>query len=403
MKIFQINVCYPYGSTGKIVKDLHENLINDGFDSKVIYAYMHKYDDERLIKLSSNYVFKLQSLQSRITGYAYAGAFFSTHKLIKILRKEKPDIVHLQCINGFMVNIYKLLEYLKKENIKTILTLHAEFMYTAGCGYSYDCNKWKTGCYECGEINKNRPKSYFFDRSSNEWNRMYKTLIDFDDLIVCCVSDWVKSRVCQSPFFKKKKIYTVNNGVNINIFNNNYLSSEKENVLRKNKIENSKYILFVTPDFYSPIKGGNYLIEIAKKMPEKEFVVVGLNDEKKLLPQNVLAIPHTDNQKELAILYNEASVTLLLSKRETFSMVTAESLCCGTQVIGFKAGAPEMIALKEYSNFAEYGDIDKIIDYINTIKEYNKKEVSKIACQKYDKSNMYHEYLNIYTSTRGES
>lgn len=51
---------------------------------------------------------------------------------------------------------------------------------------------------------------------------------------------------------------------------------------------------------------------------------------------------------------------LLTSERETFSMVTAESLCCGTPVVGFKAGAPEQIALKEYSEFVDYGNLDKL-------------------------------------------
>ena len=41
-------------------------------------------------------------------------------------------------------------------------------------------------------------------------------------------------------------------------------------------------------------------------------------------------------------------------------MVTAESLCCGTPVVGFKAGAPEQIAIKEFSEFVEYGDLNFI-------------------------------------------
>ncbi len=34
-------------------------------------------------------------------------------------------------------------------------------------------------------------------------------------------------------------------------------------------------------------------------------------------------------------------------------MVTAESLCCGTPVVGFTAGGPESIAIDAFSNFVE--------------------------------------------------
>lgn len=66
------------------------------------------------------------------------------------------------------------------------------------------------------------------------------------------------------------------------------------------------------------------------------------------------------SREELASLYSVANVTLMLSKRETYSMVTAESLCCGTPVVGFLAGGPESIAIEKFSAFVEYGDLKAI-------------------------------------------
>ena len=54
-----------------------------------------------------------------------------------------------------------------------------------------------------------------------------------------------------------------------------------------------------------------------------------------------------------------ANLTILTSQFETFSMVCAESLCSGTPVVGFKAGAPEQISIQQYSEFVEYGKIDE--------------------------------------------
>lgn len=58
--------------------------------------------------------------------------------------------------------------------------------------------------------------------------------------------------------------------------------------------------------------------------------------------------------------YSLADACLITSVRETFSMVTAESLCCGTPVVGFLAGGPESIAVPEYSRFVEQDDADAL-------------------------------------------
>ena len=44
------------------------------------------------------------------------------------------------------------LDYLKKNKIKTVISLHAELMHTAGCDHAYDCEKWKTQCCDCPRI-----------------------------------------------------------------------------------------------------------------------------------------------------------------------------------------------------------------------------------------------------------
>jgi glycosyltransferase involved in cell wall biosynthesis len=37
-------------------------------------------------------------------------------------------------------------------------------------------------------------------------------------------------------------------------------------------------------------------------------------------------------------------------------MIVAESLCCGTPVVGFKAGGPESIAIDDYCVFVQFLD-----------------------------------------------
>ena len=119
MKILQVNCVYKKGSTGKIVADIHTELTNIGFESIVCYGRGEKYSEPHVYKTCGELYSKFNNLLSRFTGIMYGGCTFSTNRLIHIIKNEKPDIVHLHCINGYFVNIYRLISWLKSNNIKT--------------------------------------------------------------------------------------------------------------------------------------------------------------------------------------------------------------------------------------------------------------------------------------------
>jgi glycosyltransferase involved in cell wall biosynthesis len=170
-------------------------------------------------------------------------------------------------------------------------------------------------------------------------------------------------------------------------------------------IRNDEKVIFhATPNFTDNpkhIKGGRYVIELAKRMPHVRFVVAGpIYGEPPRVPSNVLLLGSVTDSNKLAMLYSMADMTLLTSKKETFSMVCAESLSCGTPVVGFQAGAPEQISLPEYSSFVEYGNVDllstestKMISQV-----FDHKDIAKKAKEKYSKEVMAQNYINLYKS-----
>ncbi len=396
MKVLQVNCVYNSGSTGKITADLHKALLEKGIESVVCYGRGKKTCEPFVYKTCGELYSKLNNLLSRFTGIMYGGCFFSTNKLIKIIKKEKPDIVHLQCINGYFVNIYRLISWLKKNKIKTVLTLHAEFMHTANCGHAFECEKYKTGCGNCEEFKK-ITKSIFFDNTAMSFKRMKKAFDGFNEnLIITSVSPWLKSRGEGSVILGDKKHITVMNGLDTEIF---YPHGAKE-VREKHELEDKKFVLFVTPSFSrekSHIKGGYYLIELAKMMPNVIFGVIGAKDIGDDLPANIINVGRVDNQDMLAKYYSAADATVLLSKKETFSMILAESLCCGTPLVGFEAGGPESIAVKEYCDFAKYGDLEAVSEKLKKMLSLEKSEkISALAHEKYTKTVMMENTIKVY-------
>lgn len=400
MKILQVNCVYNKGSTGKIMYDIHTYLQKLGHSSIVCYGRGNKSYDKDVYKTCGELYSKFNNLLSRFTGIMYGGCFFSTNKLIDIIKREKPDIVHLHCINGYFVNVYRIIKWLNNNNVSTVLTLHAEFMYTANCAYALDCERWKTGCGNCPRLRK-ETNSLFFDRTHRSWTEMMQSFKGFNNLAVVSVSPWLMDRAKQSPILRDKKHITVLNGIDTEIFKLYY----EKNIKKELGIKNEKIVFHATPKFSNNpdhIKGGYYILELAKKMKNIKFVVAGNYTDDFSAPDNVILLGNISSKEKLAELYSMSDLTVIASRKETFSMIVAESLCCGTPVAGFKAGAPEQIAIPEYSRFVDYGNIEALENIITELltTSFNKKDIADAAQKQYARERMAADYMNIYKKQR---
>lgn len=397
MKILQVNCVYREGSTGKIVASLGDTFRNQGHEVYTCYGLGSPSIDEFSEKVCTNVEHKFNALLSRITGIPFGGIFVSNYRIRNIIKTSKPDVVHVHCVNASTMNVYTLLKYLAVSGIKTVLTLHAEIFHTAGCEHAYDCDKWKTGCHNC-KVYKQRTHSLFFDRSKVSYKKMYDAVNAFspDKLTITAVSPWLADRAMQSAIMKLYKVVYVPNGINTNVF------CYKTNVGLIDRGRCKKVVLFVTPHFgmdKNDVKGSHYLPVIASKLPDYKFIVVASRTDDNLpaLPANIELWGRAKTQEELAQLYSEADVTLLLSRRETFSMVTAESLCCGTPVLGFKAGGPESIAMS-CCRFLEQGNVSLLIVALQDTEECDKENLSSVASRLYCMNRMCEKYLDVYKS-----
>lgn len=399
MKILQVNCVYGNGSTGKIVRDIHHDLQNRGVASAVCYGRGAVTAEANVQKLCSEVYGKLNNLRSRVTGLMYGGCYLSTRKLMRIIRQEKPDVVHLHCINGYFVNIYDLVRWLKQNGIKTVLTLHAEFMHTANCGYALDCEKWRTGCGSCPRL-RQETLSWGVDNTALSHKKMKAAFDGFSDgLVVVSVSPWLEQRAKVSPILEGKDHRIVLNGIDTGIFS----PADTADLREKHGLRDEKIIFHATASFEDDpnhIKGGYYVLRLAERLAcdNVKIIVAGNHPADLQVPENVILLGKVTDQKLLAKYYAMADVTVLASRKETFSMVTAESLCCGTPVVGFEAGAPEMITIPEFSAFSEWPDMDKLERNVRHMlcADLDRQQIAVAAAKKYSKETMCENYMDIY-------
>lgn len=407
MKVLLANWVYNWGSTGYIVRDLRDSYIAKGHQVFVAAAINLGDKAPEAYLFSNKYLLVLYGLLTKYLGFSsFMGSWIATLKFIIFLKKCNPDIVHIHILNNHALNMYFVLKYLGKHDYKTVITHHAEFYYTSCCGYSFDCNRWKSEeCTNCPSAEK-VTGSILFAKPHRYWQRMrtvfnnYKT----NNLFFTAVSPWVRERSVQSEYLKRFGCSVVKNGVDTSVFY--YRTSISNQTINKlSKLGVNDYYLYVTASFVpndkDNIKGGYYIAELARRLPKMSFVVVATScGTIQKLPTNVIVWGKAQTQSELAELYSHAKLTILTSKRETFSMICAESLCCGTPVVGFKAGGPETIAIPAYSSFCEFGDIDELT---RLILQFNKLQLDKnlisVDAEKvYSKETMSSEYLRVYNS-----
>lgn len=398
MKILHIN-CSESGSTGKIISDISEYVYAHGGSSVLCAPKVTSHSDEKLKKYQVSMPCEqgIYRRLSYISGIPYGFAPISTAKVFRIIRKEKPDIVHLHSINSSVVNVYRLLAFLKKKKIPTVVTNHAEFLYTGSCSHAEECNKWQNGCGSCPMLKK-ATGSKFFDRTHTAWKKMKRAFDGFENLVIVSVSEWVRARSASSPILNKYRNVAILNGVNARIFNLDGKSEKKEGT--------TKTVLHVTSSFNdnpNSIKGGVHFIELARRFENEDvnFLVAGPFNIKGEIPKNILLLGSISDQKRLAELYRNADLTVLTSKRETFGMAVAESMCCGTPVAGFMSGGSESVAISEFSQFVEFGNVDLLENILRTkwlnFKDGNNSfEIADEARAKYSSERMAEEYLDLY-------
>lgn len=388
MKVLQINVTWKQGSTGAITAAIHRMLREKGHGSVVLYGRGPKSDEAGVYRVCPPWYARAQGLRARVTGLKYGGCLLSTARVKRIIARERPDVVHLQCINGNFVNNWRLVGWLKARGTPTVLTLHGEFPYTANCSHGENCDRWLTGCGHCPR--RKRAAGGLFDRTAVAWRRMARAFSGFEGRCAAVsLSPWQAARAARAPVLKDCRHITLPNGVDCGAFR-----------LRED-LPRGGTVLHVTPRFTlaeQDNKGGRFVAELARRMPHITVAVAGPYDSGLALPPNVKLLGPVTDREEMSRRYGAADVTLLTSFRETYSMVCAESLCCGTPVAGFCAGGPESLFSEYGARFVPYGDTDALAAAVEEWLAHppRREAVAAAARECWGQDRMTARYLKLY-------
>ncbi len=398
MKVLHINAFYGDGSTGMIVKDLHELSLKSDIESYIVFSIssFNLNEASNLYKISNTPSKKLHALLSRINGRQGYFSRNSTKKLLKHLDKIKPDIVHLHNLHANYINLNMLLDYLSENDIPTVVTLHDCWFFTGGC-YHYTnqgCYKWRKKCGNCPKKHTDL-KSHFLDKTEENLEDRRNHFDKIKDLCVVGVSCWI-SEEAQKSILKDKKHFVIHNGIDTELFVNTP-SDMREKLGLKDKF----VVLGLAIKWLDPVnkKAFDY---VSKNLPKDcVFVLFGCTSEdKSTLPQNVIGLDYIKDKDTLRKLYSMADVFVNCTREETLSLINIEAQSCGTPVITYKnTGAKETV--DNICSFSvENEDYKALLDRVMEIKSNGKDKYSEkcreFVVKHFDKNKNYQKYIELY-------
>ena len=398
MKIAQINMTAK-GSTGNIMLQIAERAIKRGYVAKTFSTYLLSKDNELKTKPESHSYFGcyFENYLHAVFGKLFARngfySYFGTKKLIRTLKKFKPDVLQLHNLHNFCINLPLLFKYIKKYKINTVWTLHDCWAFTGQCPHfdMIGCNKWRTGCGDCKNY-KDYPKVYW-DNTKRIYKKKKAMFTGVENMTIVTPSEWL-ARLAKQSYLSEYPIKVINNGIDLSIF------KPRESDFRERYNCKDNFIVLGVAAGWGKRKGFDVFLNLAKRLDDRyKIVLVGTNENiDKYLPSNVISIHKTENQTALAEIYSAADVFVNPTREETLGLTNIESLACGTPVVTFNTGGSPEVIDNNCGIVVEKNDVDGLEKSIKRICE--NKPFSQESCivraNKFDKEKKFEEYLVEY-------
>lgn len=393
MKVLQINSVYGIKSTGRIAQGIAKIQKENSAEPYVVCSEGN-FDGVNAYVMKTGLYQKANILLTRLFGKHGFYNKIATRKMLKWADSVKPDIIHLHNIHGHYINVRLLFEYIKKNNIPVVWTLHDCWAFTGHCAH-FDyagCDKWQKGCGGCS-IKRSYPVSMFFDRSKGNYKAKKELFTSVEKMHVVTPSDWLKG-LCEKSYLGKYPVTTIHNGVDTEVF------SPAESDLRARLKLEDKFVILGIVNKFSGTKGGEYFLKLSQLLSEDErIVLLSLDEEKEKIPQNIISLPSTADVKELAEIYSMADVFVNPTLQDTFPTVNIEALCSGTPVVTFDTGGSKEALDEKSGYFVPKTDVEAMYGAIQKIKSGSvNPEDCRARGLQFNKDDRFREYVNIYKS-----
>ncbi|MDJ0632140.1 MAG: glycosyltransferase family 4 protein [Xenococcaceae cyanobacterium MO_188.B29] len=402
MKVLQINQSDLVGGAAIAGYRLHQGLLNQGIDSKLLVAK---------VKTDSDLVNKIKRKENIDNITASLGSYiglnninaYSSFNIPKSSLYKEADIINFHNLHLGYFN-YLAIPLLTKHK-PAVFTLHDMWSFTGHCAYSYNCDRWQKGCGSCPNLDTYPPVK--IDNTALEW-KLKKWIYTRSNLTIVTLSSWLTKHVKKSMLNPLPLNY-IPNGIDTEAYQQ--LDTDKSRDLLGIP-KNKKVLLFVSQNLNDPRKGGDLLIKALQELPaslKKEITILVMGNGGESLTENIdipaIHLGYVDGDRLKSIAYSAADLFIFPTRADNLPLVLQESMACGTPMVSFKVGGvPDLVRPgitgylaqpEDYQDFSQ--GIVKLLEDDN-LRGNLSKNCRKIAVEEYSIKLQAKRYIDLYNT-----
>jgi glycosyltransferase involved in cell wall biosynthesis len=335
MKVLHINQSDIAGGAAIAGYRLHQNLLAQGIDSRLLVGTM-KTSSERVAAVPRK--FRIENQLSRFTGrlglnYLH---YLSSFDIPKHKFYQEADVLNFHNLHTNYFN-YLAMPLLTGTKL-AVFTLHDMWSFTGHCTYSYGCARWQIGCGRCPY-----PDTYPAIRRDStrlEW-KLKNWVYSRSHLTIVTPSTWLTEQAKHS-MLNRFPIHHIPNGIDTEA----YQPLDPKQCRSLLGIPTDKKVLmFGAENLNNARKGGDLLLKALQSLPESlkaETVLLTLGNGGEAILEAVgmpnLNLGYVSSDRLKAIAYSAADLFIFPTRADNLPLVLQESMACGTPMVSFKVG-----------------------------------------------------------------
>ncbi len=341
MKVLHINQSDISGGAGIAGYRLHQGLLNQGIDSKLLVGIL-KTDDQRAAGVIRKY--RMENQLSRFTsrlGLNYINLISSfdipNHKFY-----QDANILNFHNLHTGYFNYLAIPKL--TETKPAVFTLHDMWSFTGHCAYSYDCDRWKIGCGKCPY-----PDTYPAinrDNTHLEW-KLKDWVYNKSNLTIVAPSQWLTEQA-KASMLSRFPIHYIPYGIDITAY------QPLDPLLCKAILgisTNKKVLLFGAESLKDSRKGGDLLLKALQQLPQSlksEVMLLTFGNGGEAITSKLgistLSLGYISGDRLKSVAYSAADLFIFPTRADNLPLVLQESMACGTPMVSFKiGGVPDLV------------------------------------------------------------